>query len=179
VICDVICDVVGRWKLFSDDNHWEDGYWEQRLTSLARLLVELEQVENRRRYIDGFAGAVSESISGVGPRFIDQYNTKRAEYRDLDAQVVAAWESVKTSVEQVGRIVSDDEQRSTIIDAVGRSLDGFTTRLIDQYDEKRAEYKDFDEAILTLWDQLTFVMDITAKALRTYVDDFISTGQDL
>jgi hypothetical protein len=159
-----------------------DGYWEQRFTSLARLLVELEQVENRRRYIDGLAGAVSESISGVGPRFIDQYNVKRAEYRDLDAQIVASWESVKTSLEQAGRVVNEflsDEQRSAIFDAVGRSVDGFTSRFIDRYNAKRTDYKDFDEAMLSLWNQLTSVTDITAKAIRTYVDDFISTNQDL
>lgn len=193
-----ICDVIGRWKLFSDDNHWVNGYWEQRFTSLTKLLVELEQVENRRKYIDGLVRAVSESISGVGPRFIDQYNAKRAEYRDVDmqAQVVAVWMSVKASVEQAERVVFSEEilsrvcaeQCSAIIDAVDRwsvGWDGFTSRLIDQYDTKRVEYSksvDFDEAMLMLsplWNQFTSVVDSTTKALRSYVDDFISTGQDL
>ena len=174
--------MIGRWRLFSDDNHWETGYWEQRITSLQKLLVELEKVDNRRKYLDGLAGAVSESIGGVGSRFVDQYNIRRTQYSDFDAQVVAALGQVKGAVEQAGRTVIDyvsDERRRMVVDAIDKSVDGFTSRFVDQYNIKRAEYRSFDEAVLSLWELLKNEADSTAQDIQSYVHDFIVTGEDL
>ena len=65
---------VTRWKFFSDDKHWENGFWEQKL----RALQNLKQTDFSNQNLENFNQQILATLENAGRRFSDQYEASRS-----------------------------------------------------------------------------------------------------
>ena len=65
---------VTRWKFFSDENHWENGFWEQKLKALQNL----KQSDFSNQNLENLNKQVLATLESAGKRFTDQYEASRS-----------------------------------------------------------------------------------------------------
>ena len=74
---------VTRWKFFTDDNHWENGFWEQKIKALQNL----KQTDFSNQNLEMFNQQVLTTLENAGRRFSDQYEASRSRsYSSLGLQ---------------------------------------------------------------------------------------------
>lgn len=66
---------VSGWKFFTDENHWKNGFWEQKLTALGNL----KQSDFTSESLDKLNQDILSTLSAAGKRFTDQYENSRAQ----------------------------------------------------------------------------------------------------
>jgi hypothetical protein len=65
---------VTRWKFFSDENHWENGFWEQKIKALQNL----KQSDFSNQNLENLNKQVLATLESAGKRFTDQYEASRS-----------------------------------------------------------------------------------------------------
>ena len=65
---------VTRWKFFSDDKHWENGFWEQKIKALQNL----KQSDFSNQNLENLNKQVLATLESAGKRFTDQYEASRS-----------------------------------------------------------------------------------------------------
>ena len=72
---DSSASAINNWKFFSDENHWSNGFWEQKLTQLQNLKQSDFSNENFVKLSDETA----KIFAKAGERFSAQYENSRAQ----------------------------------------------------------------------------------------------------
>lgn len=66
---------VSGWKFFSDENHWKNGYWEQKLVALG----DLKQSDFSPESLDKLNQQILSTLDAAGKRFTAQYESSKAQ----------------------------------------------------------------------------------------------------
>lgn len=70
-------DRAGQWRFFSDENHWETGFWEQQIKRLVSTSEKIADPEQREKVLS----AASQTLQGAQQRFVSQYETARDQFQ--------------------------------------------------------------------------------------------------
>ena len=70
---------VNGWKFFTDENHWENGFWEQKITQLRNLKQSDFSSESLQKIND----ETLKILAKAGERFTAQYENSRMQSYDL------------------------------------------------------------------------------------------------
>lgn len=65
---------VSDWKFFSDENHWKNGFWEQKLVALG----DLKRSDFNSETLDRLNQQILATLEAAGKRFTAQYENSRA-----------------------------------------------------------------------------------------------------
>ena len=73
-----IQEKLQKWQLFTDPNHWENGYWEQQITQASKLVTTLD--ENK---FNEYVNNIQIVFDKAGQRFIERSEKPIAKYNQL------------------------------------------------------------------------------------------------
>jgi hypothetical protein len=188
-----VVEAVGRWRLFSDPNHWQTGYWERAITSLADALQHIPRDEpSRTRAVAEFADQVAQAWKDAGYRFLEI--ARREKGVDLDPHLDLLVDNVQQLVVRAASTLTEELQarfvaikaatsqdpdvdlRVALSEAAAEATSRVVTDLKNavaeqlnrieelQREIRRAQYEEQQELL---------------TELRNYVTHFIDEGQDI
>ena len=70
---DASIDAVSGWKFFSDENHWTNGFWEQKITQLSNL----KKSDFSSETLEKLSDQTLTTLGKAGERFTQQYENSK------------------------------------------------------------------------------------------------------
>ena len=64
---------MNKWKFFTDENHWSNGFWEQKITQLQNL----KQSDFSNENIEKLSDETLRVLNRAGERFLAQYENSK------------------------------------------------------------------------------------------------------